>query len=107
MVINLKDALEVLVEIGQRPTYKGLKVGITQPAIAPVYEVGRVVLFKHEVHPSDAHPDRAGKPTGYITIETPMNAHQREEQRSKGSLLRTTATMVCVPETYVEEIVVN
>lgn len=90
-------------------TYRGQKIGrLTQPTrTLNRYETGDIVLFREEIFPEPWQTDYRGiepKPTGRVTIETPMSPEWIEREKARGSLLTTIGTVIGVPKNYVEEI---
>ncbi len=93
MPVDLRDAIRVKSEQG----HKDLKIGIIVqdiPGMCSMHTKGKVVLFKEET---------GGKT---ICVETPMSAGQVAEAKARGSGIRTVGTMVNVPKTFVDEVLV-
>ena len=102
--------IEAMKEIG---TFRGEKIGIVVDTVngeVAGYKSGQVVLFREEMTPNDSelcmgeYRGMEQKPTGTLSVATPMSAEEIERQRAKGSGLSTWGAMVNVPKRYVEEV---
>lgn len=96
-MIDLRSSLECMEYMKSNNTYRGERIGIIRKEIKGMvenYSPGEVVLFLPEDH-------------GYVTLESAMSAEQIQEQREKGSLISTIKTMVGIPPSYIEEIVLK
>lgn len=76
-------------------TYHGEKIGVIRSNFHGItdYKKGDVVIFKKDTYSS-----------GTVTVEKPMCKEAISEQKSRGSLLTTMATTVCVPRHLVVEV---
>lgn len=119
-MIDLTRAMECIKTMQKYGTYRGHKIGrINTPVVngidsvisgVPHYNDGQVVIFREELSPSDSemhmgeYRGMEQKPTGRVTIESPLTQEEIDKMKAKGSLITTIGTMVGVPSRYVEEI---
>lgn len=111
-----RNCIEVMKKYG---AYNGQKIGRVDALLngllsllpgIPDYRGGEIVVFREQLTPSDSELNMGEfigieqKPTGRITIESPLTQKEIDEQKAKGSLITTTKVMVNVPRGYVEEI---
>ena len=116
-MINLSEAINCIEVMQREEAYKNHKIGIIKKAVDGVtslisgihyHEAGAVVLFREEIFPTDSqlamgeYMGRIQKPTGTVTIESPLPQKDIDKQKAQCSLLRTVGTIVGVPKSYVE-----
>lgn len=114
-MMDLRDAINCIRVQKAYGTYEGAQIGRVVESIDSLvtYRPGNVVLFRREVEPSDSQMQmgefmgRKQKPTGKVTLETPLSKAELEKERARGSLITTMRTCLSVPERYVEEIIVE
>jgi len=88
------------------------RIGIVKKDIPGLcsYQEGEVVVFRDEMTPSDAemqmgeYRGRKQKPSGRVTVESPLAQEDIDENRAKGSGILTIKTTVCVPRDRIEEV---
>jgi hypothetical protein len=114
-MIDLTKAINCIRVQKENHTYQGAKVGrITKDCSgrATHYSEGRIVLFTEQLSPSNAelrmgeYMGMEQRPTGNVTLEMPLDQHEIDQRKAKGSLITTIGTMVNVSKEYVEEIVI-
>ncbi len=121
-MIDLRDAQNCIRIMKENGTYRGQRIGrvktnvcgqVSRVSGIPGYLEGRTVLFYDELHPSDSQlcmgewKGTKQRPTGTLTIESPLTQEAIDKQRARGSLLTTVGTIVGVPASYIEEIVIS
>ena len=103
------NCIRVMKEYG---TYHGERIGRVAKDFSGMvggYREGEIILFREELDPpidSTLGEERGiePKPTGRITIESPLCRAEINKQRARGSGIITMKTMIGVPARYVEEI---
>lgn len=116
-MIDLTQATNVIRVMKEYGNYTGQKIGmikcnttskVSLVSGVPHYCPGQIVLFREEVeHMNSSLGEFNGvksKPTGRVTIESPLCQAEIDKQRAKGSLITTIGVMINVPVGYVEEI---
>lgn len=109
------NCIRVMKEYG---TYRGHRIGIVRASpdthvsqISGVsnYRPGEIVLFREETDESNLGEFRGvkPKPTGRLTIESPLCQAEIDKQKAQGSLITTFGIIVGVPRRYIEEIKLN
>ncbi len=109
-MIDLTRAINCISVQKENGTYRKARIGrITEKAIGlpPHYQAGEVVLFYDELTPEDSRLGIEPKPTGRVTIESPLTQAELDEEGAINSLTTTNRTMIGVPARYVEEIKVE
>ena len=94
-MIDLQNAENCIKAMRAYGAYQNHKIGIIVRHIDETifsYKPGDVVIFREE------------NGSKRVTIEKPMSQRQIDEQRTRGSLLTTYETMVCVPLDYLKEV---
>jgi len=110
--LDLRIATECISVMKESGTYRGQRIGILRKDVYgltgritgfPSDYKGKIVLFREELYPSDSEM-RMGeymgmkqKPTGKVTIESPLSRKWIDENKQKGSLITTIGTMIGVP----------
>ena len=95
-MIDLQNAENCIKAMKEQGTYQNHKIGIILRRIDGTifsYKPGDVVIFREE------------EGSNRVTIEKPMSQRRIDEQRTRGSLLTTCETRVCVPLDYLGEVV--
>ena len=118
-MIDLTRAINCIRVMKEYGTYKSHRIGRVHTNVnrltsivsrVPGYHEGQVVLFRDELYPSDSelfmgeYRGMKQRPTGKVTIESPLTQKEIDKQKSKGSLLTTVGMMVEIPRKYIEEI---
>ncbi|HEW79159.1 MAG TPA: hypothetical protein ENH34_04235 [Phycisphaerales bacterium] len=118
-MIDLIGAINCVRVMKEYGTYESHKIGSIHIDVngltsmisgVPDYHEGQIVLFRDELHPSDSklvmgeYRGMEQRPTGKVTIKSPLTQKEIDKQKSKGSLLTTVGVMVGVPRKYIEEI---
>jgi len=100
-------------------TYRGQKIGIVRQPLkglfgilseVPHHEEGEIVLYTEELEPSNSqmkmgeYQGQEQRPTGRVTVESPLTQAQIDKHKAQGSLIATTGTMINVPAEYIEEV---
>jgi hypothetical protein len=110
-MIDLSRAMYCIETMKKRGTFRGERIGIVVDTVSGEvagYRSGQVVLFRRDMFPTDGqlrmgeYMGQEQKPTGTLTIETPMIQEEIEKQRGSG--LTTWGAMINVPERYIEEV---
>ena len=118
-MMDLGIAINCIRVMKENRTYRDHKIGRINTPVngltsmvsgVPHNPEGKIVLFYDELYPSDSelcmgeYMGTKQRPTGRVTIESPLTQEEIEKQKAKGSLLTTVGTMIGVPRKYVEEI---
>ena len=116
---DLMEAINCIRAMKGYGTYDGQRIGVINHRLTtltdvisgfPVFRKGMIVLFREEMEPTDSqlqmgeYMGMAQRPTGRVTIETPLSFQDIERERLRGSLITTVGLIVDVPGRYVSEI---
>ena len=112
--MDLNVAIKCMESMKENGTYRNERIGIMKrdvPTDVPTYRQGEVVLFKREFYPLDSqmclgeYYGMEMKPTGKVTLQSPLSQAEIEKQRAKKSLITTFKTRSGVPAQCIEEII--
>ena len=118
-MLDLSLALNCLEILRGRSGGDQYRIGIVKASISgqvsqisgiPNHLAGQIVLFRDEMTPTDGelqmgeYSGMTQKPTGRVTIESPITQAAIDKNISQGSGIVTVGTMVCVPRRYIEEV---
>ena len=116
-MLDLTIATNCIRIMRENRTYRDHKIGIVKSesydakvTSIPGYPIGKVVLFRDELNPSDSqlyideYREMKQKTTGRVTIEIPLSQEEIDNRKEKRSLITTMCTMVGVPKSCLEEI---
>ncbi len=115
-MIDLTRAIYCIKRMKKEGNYRREKIGIiakTFPGDFSMRQEGDVILFRHHLFPDDSeicmgeYMGMEQKPTGKVTIETPLTKEEIDKRRLEGSFITTIGTMTGVPLKYIHEVKID